>query len=62
MLIKNFNCNKCTKRNICKYKEIETAEIISKVEGKLDNEYCPPIISFSAFCKEYQRQPDFLTR
>ena len=59
MLIKNFNCNNCTKENVCKYKEIETPEIISKVEGKIDNEYCPPIINFTVSCKEFQKNADF---
>jgi hypothetical protein len=59
MLIKNFDCNNCIKQNVCKYKEIETPEIISKVENKIDNEYCPSIISFTVSCKEFQKE--FLT-
>jgi hypothetical protein len=53
MLIKNFDCNNCTKENVCKYKEVETPEIISKIEDKIDNEYCPSIINFEVFCKEF---------
>ena len=56
MLTKNFDCNVCIKKNVCKHKEIETPEIISKVEGKIDNEYCPPIINFVASCKEFQKE------
>ena len=58
MLINNINCNACVKKNVCKYKEIEVPEIISKVENKIDNEYCPLIIDFTVFCKEY----NYLTR
>ena len=58
MLIKNFNCEECTKKTVCKYKEIETPEIISKVENKINNEYCPSIINFIVSCKEFQK--DFL--
>lgn len=61
-LIKNFDCNICIKEKVCKYKEIETSEIISKVKTRIDNEYCPPIIKFSVSCKEYQKKPDFLTK
>ena len=62
MLIKSFDCNNCTKENVCKYKEIETPEIISKVEARIDNEYCPSIINFTVSCKEFQKKADFLTR
>ena len=61
-LIKNFDCNICIKETVCKYKEIDTPEIISKVSTRIDNEYCPPIINFSVSCKEYQKKPDFLTK
>lgn len=54
MLIKNFHCENCTKEKVCKYKEVETPEIISKVEGRIDNEYCPPVISFMVSCKEFK--------
>lgn len=56
MLIKDFNCDNCTKRNVCKYKEVETPEIVSKVENKIDNEYCPPIINFTVSCEEFYHQ------
>ena len=56
MLIQNFNCKKCTKRNVCKYMEVETPEIVSKVETKIDNEYCPPIITFTVYCGEFQKE------
>ena len=59
ILIKNFDCNICMKENVCKYKEIETPEIISKVENKIDNECCPPVIKFTISCEEFQK--DFLT-
>ena len=59
MLIKSFDCNHCAKRNVCKYKEIETPEIISKVENKIDNECCPSVIKFTISCEEFQK--DFLT-
>lgn len=48
------------KKNVCKYKEIETPEIISKVEERIDNEYCPSIINFVVSCKEFQKT--FLTK
>ena len=60
MLIKNFDCDYCTKRNVCKYKEVETPEIISKITNKIDNEYCPSIIKFIISCEEFQKE--FLTR
>lgn len=62
MLIKNFDCNSCAKANVCKYKEIETPEIITKVETRINNEYCPSIIDFTVSCKEFQKKADFLTR
>ena len=55
MLIKNFDCNNCAKANVCKYKEVETPEIITKVETKT-NEYCLPIINFTVSCKEFQKK------
>ena len=62
MLNKNFDCNNCTKENVCKYKEVETPEIISKVETRINNECCPSIIKFTVFCTEFQKKADFLTR
>ncbi len=62
MLIKSFDCNNCVKENVCKYKEVETPEIILKVENKIDNECCPSIINFTVSCKEFQKKADFLTR
>lgn len=59
MLIKSFDCNICTKENVCKYKEIETPEIISKVETRINNEYCPSIINFTVSCKEFQKRRIF---
>ena len=53
---KNFNCEECKKRNVCKYTEIEVPEIISKVEGKLDNESCPDVIEFYVTCTEFERK------
>ena len=60
MLIKNFDCNNCIKKEVCKYKEVETPEILSKVEGRIDNTYCPPIIDFIVTCKEFQKKANFL--
>jgi len=60
MLIKNFDCNNCTKGNVCKYKEVETPEIVSKIKGKIDNECCPSIINFVVSCEEFQK--NILTR
>lgn len=62
MLIKNFNCEDCTKKNVCKYKEIETPEFISKVENKIDNECYSSVINFTVSCEEFQKKADFLTR
>ena len=53
----NFECENCKKYNVCKYTEVEVPEIISKVEGKLDNEFCPDIIEFYVVCKEFERKP-----
>ena len=53
MLNKTFDCNNCIKGKVCKYKEIETPEILSKINGKIDNECCPHIISFTVICKEF---------
>lgn len=55
MLNKNFDCNNCIKKSVCKYQETETPEIILKVETRIDNEYCPPIINFTVSCKEFQK-------
>lgn len=52
----NFECEDCKKYNVCKYAEIEVPEIISKVEGKIDNESCPEIIEFYVTCKEFDRK------
>ena len=55
-LIKNFNCDNCTKKNVCKYKEVEVPEVISRVETRLDNQvYDEDIIIFSVSCKEFQK-------
>jgi hypothetical protein len=62
MLIKSFDCNNCIKENVCKYKEVETPEIISKVENKIDNECCPSIINFAVSCKEFQKKITSLTK
>ena len=59
MLIKNFDCDNCIKVNVCKYKEVETPEIISKVETRIDNEYCPSIINFTVSCEEFQKKVSF---
>ena len=59
MLIKSFDCDYCTKRNVCKYKEIETPDVISKTEKKINNECCPSIIKFTVSCEEFQKE--FLT-
>lgn len=63
-LIKNFNCDNCIKKNVCKYKEVEVPEVISRVETRLDNQvYDEDIIIFSVSCKEFQKgfcvQKDF---
>jgi len=56
-LIKNFNCDNCIKKNVCKYKEVEVPEVISRVETKLDNQvYDENIIIFSVSCKEFQKE------
>lgn len=55
MLVKNFNCEECVKKNVCKYKEVETPEIVSKIKDKIDNECCPPVINFVVSCKEFQK-------
>lgn len=56
-LIKNFNCDNCIKKNVCKYKEVEAPEVISRVEGRLDNQvYDEDIIVFSVSCKEFQKE------
>ena len=62
MLIESFDCNNCTKENVCKYKEVETPEIISKVKCRIDNADCPPVINFTVSCIEFQKKADFLTR
>ncbi len=62
MLNKNFDCNNCTKGVVCKYKDVETPEIVSKVESKIDNEYCPSIINFMVFCKEFQKKMNPLVK
>lgn len=59
---KNFNCEECRKVNVCKYTEIEVPEIISKVENKIDNEFCPEIIEFYVVCREFERKPACTTR
>jgi hypothetical protein len=51
----NFKCEECKKRKVCKYTEIETPEIISKVSSKIDDEYCPEIIEFYVTCTEFER-------
>lgn len=54
-LIKQFDCDKCTKKRVCKYKDIEVPEVVSRVEGKLDNQvYNEDILKFYVCCSEYQ--------
>ena len=53
---RNFDCGEYRKVNVCKYTEIEVPEIISKVEGELDNESCPEVIEFYVTCKEFERK------
>ena len=56
-LIKQFDCDICTKNIICKLKEIEVPEVISRVEGKLDNQvYNEDIIKFYVCCSEFQQK------
>ena len=56
-LIRNFNCDNCIKKNVCKHKEVEVPEVISRVEGRLDNQvYDENIIIFSVSCKEFQKE------
>ena len=61
MLNKTFDCNNCIKGKVCKYKEVEIPEIISKIKDKIDNECCPPIIDFTVSCKECQKKTTYLT-
>ena len=56
-LIKQFDCDICTKNIICKLKEVEVPEVISRVEGRLDNQvYDENLIIFSVSCKEFQKE------
>ena len=56
-LTKQFDCDICTKNIICKLKEVEVPEVISRVETKLDNQvYDENIIIFSVSCKEFQKK------
>lgn len=59
---RNFDCGECRKVNVCKYTEVEVPEIISKVETKVNNEFCPNVIEFYVFCKEFERKPLATTR
>ena len=57
-LIKNFDCNKCIKKTVCKYKENEISQVIQNIENKLDNQvYNENIIMFSVSCREFQLDP-----
>ncbi len=62
MLVKSFDCNNCTKENVCKYREVATPEIVSKVETRIDNEYCPTVIFFTVSCTAFQKKTGLLTR
>lgn len=62
MLVKNFDCNNCTKENVCKYREVATPEIVSKVENKINSELCPTVIFFVVFCKAFKEKTSLLTR
>lgn len=62
MLVKNFDCNNCTKEDVCKYREAATPEIVSKVETKIDNELCPTVIFFVVNCKAFKEKTSLLTR
>ena len=56
-LTKQFNCDICTKNNVCKFKEVEVPEVISRVEGRLDNQvYDEDIIKFYICCLEFQQK------
>ena len=56
-LTKKFDCDICTKNIICKLKEIEVPEVISRVETKLDNQvYNEDIIKFYVCCSEFQQK------
>lgn len=52
----NFDCNSCKKINVCKYTE-QMPDLLSTIEGKIDNESCPEIIEFYATCSEFDRRP-----
>lgn len=51
----NFDCNNCKKVNVCKYTE-QIPDLLSTIEGKIDNEACPEIIDFYATCSEFDRK------
>ena len=52
-MIFNFNCEDCIKQSVCKYADMEVPEILSKVNNKLNNEYCPPNLLFKVECIEF---------
>lgn len=52
-MIKNYTkCANCEHNKICCYKEIQK-DVISKMEGRLDNACSPDIFKFSFECTEY---------
>ena len=53
-MIQNYTkCERCEHNKVCSYKEIQK-DIMSKMEGRLDNACSPEIFKFSFECKEYK--------
>lgn len=52
-MIRNYTkCEQCGHNKICSYKEIQK-DVMSKMEGRLDNACSPDIFKFSFECTEY---------
>ena len=58
-LIKNFDCSKCIKKIVCKYKENIIPQAIQNIENKLNNQVYDDgnIITVSVSCKEFELEP-----
>jgi hypothetical protein len=53
-MIQNYTkCERCEHNKVCSYKEIQK-DVMSKMEGRLDNACSPEIFKFSFECKEYK--------
>ena len=53
-MIQNYTkCEHCEHNKVCSYKEIQK-DIMSKMEGRLDNACSPEIFKFSFECKEFK--------